>query len=147
MTGLEAIAHHNGWMMAVLGAGIVFCGLAVLSFVISQLPKLFSLFEGKSTEAPAAPAPEKAQAAPEVTVDTSVSFASSDPKAIARQIEPIVSTLQEPFQLSDLYRLCREHDLPHPHLSLSCLQRMGFLQPQGDGAFIWKPEGATAQEG
>jgi Na+-transporting methylmalonyl-CoA/oxaloacetate decarboxylase gamma subunit len=147
LTGFEAIAHHNGWMMAALGATIVFSGLAVLTFVISQLPRLFNLFEKKSDEAPSVPAPQKDQEAPEKKIEATPPLASTDPADIAKQIEPLVSMLQEPFQLSDLYRLCREYDLPHPHLSLSCLQRKGFLQSQGEGAFTWKPEGATAQEG
>jgi len=147
LTGFEAIAHYNGWMMAALGATIVFIGLAVLSFVISQLPKLFSFFEKKGPGESSIPEVEKVEAAPEKTVASPPPLESTDPKEIAKQLEPLVSTLEEPFQLSDLYRLCRENDLPHPHLSLSCLQREGFLQPQGEGAFIWKPESATAQEG
>ena len=147
MTGFEAIAHHNGWMMAALGAVIVFIGLAVLSFVISQLPKIFSFFEKKGAGESSAPVVEKEKAAPEKTAVPAPALESTDPKEIAKQIEPLVSTLQAPFQLSDLYRLCRENDLPHPHLSLSCLQREGFLQPQGDGAFTWKSIGPTAQEG
>ncbi len=147
MTGFEAISHHNGWMMAALGITIVFTGLAVLSFVISQLPKLFALFEKKSAGAGSVSEPEGVSPTSEKTMEIAPPIESTDPAAIAKQIEPLVSTLAEPFQLSDLYRLCRENDLPHPHLSLSWLQREGFLHPQGEGAFTWKPEGATAQEG
>ena len=45
MFGLEAIAQNNGWTIAVTGAGIVFTGLATLSFVISQLHKLVALLD------------------------------------------------------------------------------------------------------
>jgi len=38
--GLQAIAAHNGWAMALAGALIVFSGLVILSFVISQLHKI-----------------------------------------------------------------------------------------------------------
>ncbi|MBW1726140.1 MAG: OadG family protein [Deltaproteobacteria bacterium] len=39
MYGLQAIAAYNGWAMALAGALIVFSGLVILSFVISQLHK------------------------------------------------------------------------------------------------------------
>jgi hypothetical protein len=146
VTGLEAIAHHNGWMMALFGAAIVFSGLAVLSFVISQLPKLFGLFEAGPTESP----PDRTEASTKTAVkaaEPAPAGFSTDPSAIAAQIEPLISMLNEPFQLSDLYRLCREHDLPHPHLSLSCLRQKGILRPEGEGAFTWKSADTTAQEG
>ena len=146
MTGFEAIAHHNGWMMALLGACIVFSGLAVLSFVISQLPKLFSLFERQPAETVSVPPTEKPPTASEKTIEIPP-LKSTEPAEIAKQIEPLASQLPETFQLSDLYRLCREHDLPHPHLSLSRLQREGILHPQGEGVFIWKSPDACAQEG
>jgi len=144
LTGFEAIAHHNGWMMALFGAAIVFSGLAVLSFVISQMPRLFQLLEPKSADAPP---PIEPEAAKEPARDAAPPPSTDDANAIALQIEPLVSTLNEPFQLSDLYRLCREQDLPHPHLSLSYLRRQGILQPQGEGAFTWNLKGATEQEG
>lgn len=136
MTGFEAITHYNGWMMALLGAVIVFSGLAVLSLIISQLPKIFALLERSPVEAPP---PAQEDAAPESP--------SGDPDDVAVQIEPLAATLGEPFQLSELYRLCREKDLPHPHLSLSRLQQRGILHPEGDGAFTWRTEGQTPQEG
>ncbi|UCH23428.1 MAG: OadG family protein [Deltaproteobacteria bacterium] len=47
MYGFENIATHNGWAMAAAGAVIVLCGLAVLSFVISQLHKLLNFLENR----------------------------------------------------------------------------------------------------
>lgn len=147
MTGFEAISHHNGWVMAVSGALIVFSGLAVLSFLVSLLPKLFHLFEKKRAGAPSVSVTGGGSPSSEMTMEAAAPLERTDPARIAKQIEPLVSTLAEPFQLSDLYRLCRENDIPHPHLSLSWLQREGFLHPQGEGAFTWKPGGATAEEG
>ena len=146
MTGFEAIAHHNGWVMAAFGAIIVFSGLAVLSFVISQLSKLFSLFEGKpkasaveiitEKSTPAEPPPKPAAEAP-----------FDDPNTLVQTVGALAAELDQPFQLAELYRRCREKDVPHPHLSLSSLQRQGYLVFQGEGAFTWKSEHASTKEG
>ena len=139
MTGFAAVAHYNGWMIAALGASIVFAGLAVLAGVISQLPKIFDIFEKLAASKPsAAPAPK----APHRKATTTAATTES----ILVQIEPLAATLEEPFQLVELYRLCREHDVPHPHLSLSKLQQRGVLRTEGGGAFTWKSEAAVAQE-
>ena len=142
MTGFEAISHHNGWVMAAFGAMIVFSGLAVLSFVISQLPRVFALFE-KRSEKPAVEVITEKTPPPEAASEAE----SRDPQHLAAVIGPLVESLEQPFQLADLYRLCRDNDLPHPHLSLSILQRQGFLVFQGEGSFTWKSVSANAQEG
>jgi hypothetical protein len=46
LTGLEAIAAHNGWSIAALGISIVFTGLIILSFTIAQLHKVLDFLEG-----------------------------------------------------------------------------------------------------
>jgi Na+-transporting methylmalonyl-CoA/oxaloacetate decarboxylase gamma subunit len=43
--GFENITANNGWAMAVVGASIVFLGLVILSFVISQVHKILNLWE------------------------------------------------------------------------------------------------------
>lgn len=126
-------------MIAALGAGIVFAGLAVLSLFISQLPRILIIFE-KHTAA-------KRSAAAELSGQTKSTAEKPDKKDIAVQIRPLAAKLQEPFQLAELYSLCRENDIPHPHLSLSRLQHKGILHPEGGGAFTWKSEAAVAQEG
>lgn len=45
MIGIENITNNNGWAMAAVGASIVFLGLVVLSFVISQIHKILKLWE------------------------------------------------------------------------------------------------------
>ena len=45
MYGLDAIAANNGWAISGVGISIVFSGLCVLSFVISQLHKVLNLWE------------------------------------------------------------------------------------------------------
>ena len=147
MTGFEAINHHNGWMMALFGAAIVFSGLAVLSFVIAQLPKVFALFERKEAPPAAEKVPEKKPPTVAAGAATDAEQGELDPKRFAAALEPLVKELDDPFQLADLYRLCRAHDLPHPHLTLSTLQRQGILVFQGGGDFTWNTDSTTAQEG
>ena len=47
MFGFENITANNGWAMAVVGASIVFVGLVILSFVISQIHVILNLWERK----------------------------------------------------------------------------------------------------
>ncbi len=144
MTGFAAISQHNGWMIAALGATIVFSGLAVLAFIISRMPRIFAIFDRIRAPRPSAPAAGEALpgAKPE-------KHAAGDPAPpdIAAQIKSLAAGLPRPFQLTDLYRLCRQHDLPHPHLSLSQLQQKGVLHPEGGGLFTWRSEDEPPQEG
>ena len=133
MNGFEAISTHNGWVMAGTGAIIVFLGLAALSFSISLLPKLLALLDrrkaadgaGESVPGGTAPVPD---------------HSLSDIGGAARLYEPLIAELGEPFQLVELYKLTRSRDLPHPHLTISCLRQANFLVPAGDGAFTWNKE-------
>jgi Na+-transporting methylmalonyl-CoA/oxaloacetate decarboxylase gamma subunit len=47
LIGIENITSNNGWAMAAVGATIVFLGLVVLSFVISQIHKVLKLWEDR----------------------------------------------------------------------------------------------------
>ena len=60
MYGFDNITANNGWAMAVVGASIVFAGLVVLSFVISQIHKILELWEKR--EVPPAQPQESASA-------------------------------------------------------------------------------------
>lgn len=133
MNGFQAISSYNGWVMAVTGAIIVFCGLAALSFSISLLPKLLSLLEKQATPAATEEIPAAAPAMPD--------HGPTDIHETARLYEPLISELNAPFQLVELYKLTRERDFPHPHLTISCLRQANFLVADGDGAFTWNPEG------
>ncbi|MCG6906737.1 MAG: OadG family protein [Desulfobacteraceae bacterium] len=141
MFGLNAISAHNGWTMAVVGAAIVFSGLMVLSFVISQIHKLLTFWDNKNRyfnngaekKAPPPQAPAQTPPAPVLC--------PSDLPAMAILYRPLVESLETPFQLTDLYTLAQEHDFPHPHLTLTCFRQANFLIPQGNGYFTWnEPE-------
>jgi len=128
--GLQAISHYNGWSMAVAGALIVMSGLAVLSFIISQFPRLMGLFEGRK---PKAPAPETAAPAEEPVPDR----CPANINETAEMVRRLSDELGEDFDLIDLYKLCQEKGFPHPHLTIKCLREAGLLVSRGDGIFSW----------
>lgn len=124
--------------MAVVGASIVFLGLVVLSFAISQIHKILNLWDDRQTiinrfkkKPPIAAIPEteehiyKAQRLPSVD-------------ELVDAYEPLVEKLKEPFALSQLFEIAIKNDLPHPHLSIQRLQEANILVARGDGTFTWK---------
>ena len=132
MYGFEAINHYNGWSMAIAGALIVGSGLAVLSFIISQFPRLIALMDKekkKPAEAPAA-APDE----PAVTVPDRCPVDVND---TARMVREITGEIGDEFDLAELYRICHEKDLPHPHLTIKCLREAGLLVAGETGVFRW----------
>ena len=138
MYGFEAINAVNGWAMAAVGALIVFSGLVVLSLVISQLHKFIPLLEKYGHEKCASPDA------------TSVPFTQPKPKSqpdIKEQAElfqPIIESLDPSFPLSELYSQAQEHNIPHPHLTISAFRDAGILVPLGDGIFSWDPHKLTS---
>jgi hypothetical protein len=137
--GLKAIAVHNGWAMALAGALIVFSGLVVLSFVISQLHKVLVFFEKKSSDAqplPEIPVVEPLEGKPAFLLPEPF---PADINDIVQLYNPLVKTLGESFYLSELYEILRKNDFPHPHITLTELRESKILIPGGDGVFTWNP--------
>jgi hypothetical protein len=136
MFGIDNITSNNGWAMAVVGATTVFVGLAVLSFVISQVHKLLDAWENRAKDkAVAGERPtEKAPARQEQRLPTVSELCSI--------YRPLVEQLQEPFLLTQLFEKSKEMDLPHPHLSIKSLQEADVLVAQGDGTFTWNKQKA-----
>lgn len=140
MYGFDNIAANNGWAMAAVGASIVFAGLVVLSFVISQIHKILELWEKKDIlkepqqEAPPTDKTQKIQGplykAPHLpTVNDLISI-----------YRPLAEQLKEPFELSQLFDISNKMDLAHPHLSIKQLWEAGVLIAQGDGTFTWNKQ-------
>jgi hypothetical protein len=131
--GLAAISANNGWAMAVAGAIIVMCGLAALSFIISQLHRMIALFENirGTKEEPVDSEPSLAQLSMEIDI-------LDDLAAAARIFRPLTEQLGDRFELSKLYNAFRKEDLPHPHLTIRALREGGFLLQTGEGTFCWK---------
>jgi hypothetical protein len=125
--------------MALAGALIVFSGLVLLSFVISQLHKVLMFFEKKpvavqqDTEIPAFDPPEDT---PGFLLPKPF---PADINEIVRLYSPLVEALGETFYLSALYESLRKSDFPHPHITLTALRESKILIPDGDGVFTWNP--------
>ena len=129
MTGLEAITHHNGWAMAVVGASIVISGLAILALIISQLHKVIGLLE-KKKESPVVEISEE-----NLKESASAERCPANIDVTLTLYRPLIEELDEQFQLADLYALAKKYHLAHPHLSIRCLREAGILHSLGDGAF------------
>jgi hypothetical protein len=97
MYGLAAIQQANGWAMAGAGACIVLFGLAVLSFLISMIPRLTGLLEKKATPPIETPetAPQLKMIVPEKLPD--------DLNAAATVYISLTEDLGEDFDLIELH--------------------------------------------
>lgn len=131
MFGFDNIAANNGWAIAVVGAVIVFLGLVVLSFVISQIHRILEFMEKK--DAP----PEAADKPPSVPAPAPRTQYMPSASELVPIFRPLVEQLSEPFELSQLYELSNKMDLPHPHLSIKQLWEAKVLISRGDGTFTW----------
>ena len=137
MYGLEAINAANGWAMAAVGAIIVFSGLVVLSFVISQLNKILSFWENLISNFKKN---HKAKQADELQdEDNSVvpHRIPSDIKEAARYYSHLIEDLDQPFELTRLYEISQQKGFPHPHITISNFRQANILVPAGDGLFTW----------
>lgn len=119
--------------MAGAGACIVLTGLAVLSFLISMIPRLTGFFEEKTP-----PPVEKSEIAPkpEMIVPDKL---PEDLEAASTIYIALTEDLGEDFNLIDLHRKSREIGLPHPHLSINRFRDSGILVSVGEGRFSWQP--------
>ena len=137
MYGFENITANNGWAMAFVGATIVFTGLVVLSFVISQLHKILNLWDNRDQWL----AKPKDRAKPaEAAVPSGPAYRERRLPTVDELVSiyrPLVEQLTEPFDLVQLYEKSNQMDLPHPNLSINRLREADILVAQGDGTFTW----------
>ena len=133
MYGLAAIQQANGWAMAGAGACIVLVGLAVLSFLISMIPRLTGVFEKK-----AHPPVEKSEIStkPKMIVPDKL---PEDLDAASTIYIALTEDLGEDFNLIELHQKSKEIGLPHPHLSINRFREAGILVSVGNGRFSWQP--------
>mgnify|MGYP003562708732 CR=1 FL=1 len=133
MYGLAAIHQANGWAMAGAGAGIVLLGLAVLSFLISMIPRLTGFFEKKAH-------PPNQPAIPEILNTPLIpERMPEDIDAASTIYVSLTEELGEAFTLIELHRKAKELGLPHPHLSINRFRDAGRLVSLGEGRFSWQP--------
>ena len=134
MYGLAAIQQANGWAMAGAGACIVLSGLTMLSFLISMIPRLTSLFEKKPTQEKAPHASPTEDAPQKEIIPESL---PENLAAVAAIWAAATKDLGGEFALVDLHKKSKEIDLPHPHLSINRFREAGMLAAKGDGVFSW----------
>ena len=58
---------------------------------------------------------------------------------IACLYQPLIKEIGETFYLSDLYKIAKENNFPHPHITFTAFRDAKILIPYGDGVFSWKP--------
>ena len=133
MHGLAAIQQANGWVQAGAGACIVMSGLAMLSFLISLIPRLTGMFEEKPKPIVE---PVLKQPVPKVIVPDQL---PDDTNAAARILIELTEELGESFSLIDLHGKCKELGLPNPHMSINRFRDAGILISLGQERFSWQP--------
>jgi cell division protein FtsX len=144
--GLEAINASNGWAISVVGITIVFSGLVMLSFVISQLHKVLALWEDPSKlkalfklKQPK----EHSEESQEKQITDSISgqavFTESQ-KDVAKQFALLVRTMEDHFPLPRLLHLAQISGLKDPYSNLNNLLKTKIIIPDGSGFFTWDKE-------
>ncbi|HGY12309.1 MAG TPA: hypothetical protein ENK36_08105 [Desulfobacterales bacterium] len=137
MYGLDAINAANGWAMAYTGAIIVFIGLVVLSFVISQLKRVIDFWENFISKFKQNHQPEQTDEMQDEDTPEVPHRVPSDIKEVARYYSHLIEGLEQPFELTRLYEVSRLKGFPHPHITISNLRQANILVPAGDGLFTW----------
>jgi hypothetical protein len=135
--GLEAINAANGWAMAYTGAIIVFSGLVVLSFVVSQLNRILSFWENfisKFNQNHQTEQTDEMQGEDTFLVPHLV---PSDINEAASYYSHLIEDLEQPFELTRLYEISQQKGFPHPHITISNFRQANILVPAGDGLFTW----------
>lgn len=150
LTGLENISAHNGWAMAAVGISIVFSGLILLSFVISQLHRILALFERwyirahKKNHKNLKKADEKCdtELPATMTVDkTTAPHKMTDDKQlfeVIRNYKLITHRIGEPFSLPKLLDLAEKRGLNKPYSTVNMLIASEDIVPDDNGFFVWK---------
>jgi len=141
--GFENITANNGWAMAVVGASIVFVGLVILSFVISQIHVILNLWERKDEFLNRNKKQTQTEEPKTIKAPVSIQRHLPSVKELASIYRPLVEQLKQPFDLLQLFEISKKMDLAHPHLSIKYLQEAGVLVPQGDGTFTWDKQKAS----
>ncbi|MDL2322249.1 OadG family protein [Desulfosarcina sp. OttesenSCG-928-B08] len=136
MYGLEAIQQGNGWVMAGLGATIVLTGLAVLSFLVSQIHRIVGLFEARKRRTEASPQSEaKPRAmAPEQMPD--------DIGEACVLCQDLTQELGATFDLAELHHQCKTAGVRDPHFWVSRFRDAGLIVSAGECLFSWKTPSA-----
>lgn len=130
MNGLQGVSQNSGWIVS------VFLVMSALFVALLRKKKRAAAREEKAR------AFSEPQAKASVPPDEGKVDEKKSPLDIPGAIalyQPLIDSIGERFELVELYRLAREKDLPHPHLTITYLQHAGVLVSTGDGLYSWKP--------
>lgn len=135
MKGFEAIAFCNGWRIAAAGVFIVFTALITLSFVISQLHKLLTVWEKRDEYIKNAmqlfTKQKKVAVHPKLRV--SKNFNES-----ARQFNLLTKSLKDPFfSLPRLILLAKKIGISRPHSTVNDLLKAKLVVSDNKGYYYW----------
>jgi hypothetical protein len=132
--GLEAIAAHNGWAMALIGALIVFTGLILLSLAVSQIHNVLQFWDKRGLSL----RPKKSGGQEgETGAEPSKIALSPEAKIAAKQVKLLIERIGEPFTLPKLLELSQKAGLARSHGKVDELVDAGLIVPDGKGAFSW----------
>lgn len=137
MLGFEGISNNNGWQYALVGICIVFSGLVILSFVISQLHKLLGLWENRESIVAAMKARRKSER-PTVAAETRPVEYSSTLAEAELQYRMLVDRIGEPFALPKMLKQAEKSGLYRPHATINDLLQAGIIVPDETGYYVWK---------
>ena len=137
LAGLAKISYYNGWAMAIVGATIVFLGLVVLSFAISQIHRLLMFWDDREVYILRLKNSKANIFNSRATTFASVENQLMDIQKTAQLYSSLIDQLGKTFQLADLYNLAEQNKLPHPHLTITKFRNEKIITPQGDGTFTW----------
>jgi len=121
-----------------VGITIVFSGLVVLSFVISQLHKFLDLYENPG-KIKSFFSPGKKQNKP-LETQTPLPVLTQEQKEISKQFALLARTLEDHFSLPRLLDLARISGLKDFHSNLNILLKSAIIFPDKDGFFCWDQE-------
>ena len=136
MIGLEAIESYNGWAMASIGAAIVFLGLILLSFAVSQLHRLLALGQRKSAHGD--------QLKRDADSDESLAGRPLSAEALSgiHQLKLLTERIGNPFPLPRMIDLAEKTGMTHPHAVANQALVAGVMipDPDGRGYYTWEEE-------
>ena len=137
LLGFKAISTNNGWEYALVGITIVFCGLVILSFVISQLHKLLGLWENRASLMENLKARRRGKDAAASGETIHVEYSSSLAEA-KLQYTLLVDRIGQPFALPKLLKQAEKSGLYRPHATINDLLQAGIILPDETGYYTWK---------
>jgi len=152
MYGLQAINAANGWIISLAGILIVLSGLAVLSLLISSIPKLLGIWDRQkeifsARRRPLAVEQDRTlkelagKKLPELSAEIAVIQLTRDQKEAASSFEMLANRMGECFSLPLLLQQAEKRGIYKPHSNLATFLRLGLIEECGGeltGFYRWQ---------